>query len=418
MKISLTAALKSKTAAAGRYSDGRNLYLNVSKTGAKSWLFIWMPKGTKRQRECGLGSATGAGSTVCLTLDQARAAAAIVRAQIEAGIDPIAAKEIADVTFGALMTKIIENEKPLWKVSPKGVCLQAEEWARTRDKYCLTLKNRQAGSITTNDVLTVIEPMWIATNETAKRVLNRIERTLQMAIARDLLAGKNPARFDDHLEHLLPKVADTSENHAALPYADAPAFMAKLGTYNGLSAKALAFTVLTAVRSANTVGMRWDEVDLDAGLWTIPAERMKVEKRGDVAIAHIVPLSTAALAILESLKGLDADVVFPGKSKGGTIAPGAMLAKLCDPKEKGGMGYADTATVHGMRATFATWVNEETGFAAEEREFALAHVKKADVAAYQRGTSVEKRRPMMQAWANYCEGKADANILQFAARAA
>lgn len=412
----LSHALKTASPKPGRYAAGRNLYLNVTATGAKSWVFLWMLNG--KQRELGLGSYTGAGSAISLTLPQARLAADRTRIQLADGIDPIAAKvqaKAATVTFAELMVDTIRNlkgnDKDGWKVV-NGVCEQEAEWTRSLTTHAASLMAKPAGRIGDAEVVAVLKPIWNTIPVTAERVRFRIEKIMAVAISRKVYSGENPARYSGHIENLVGKRSSkkAQDNHAALPYGDIPAFMAKVLPLKGTASKGLAFTILTATRTDEARLARWTEIDLDKGLWTIPAERMKA------GVEHIVPLSTAALALLASLPRLVGnDFVFTGQKEGTSVGPTAFSDKLTDPVKKGGLGLKGVATVHGMRSSFSDWVGDQTTFAKEDREFCLAHGLDAVEGAYRRATAVEKRRAIMQAWANYCEGRSSVVALQVAA---
>lgn len=415
--MKLTAATVNATLKAGRHSDGRNLYLSVSPTGGKSWLFIWRAENGK-QRELGLGSFTGAGSTTALSLKEARLAADMARMQIAAGIDPIEAKVAAKrttVTFASLMADAITafkgNAKDGWKVV-NGVCEQEAEWTRSLTTHAASLMTKQAGRIGDAEVVAVLKPIWFTIPVTAERVRYRIEKIMAVAISRKVCSGENPARYEGHIENLVGKrpTKKGQDNHAALHYDAAPALVAKLLASKGTAAKGLAFTILTATRTDEARLARWSEVDLDKGLWTIPAERMKA------GVEHIVPLSTTAIDLLVSLgRTVGNDFVFTGQKEGSAVGATAFSDKLTDPVKKGGLGLKGQATVHGMRSTFSDWVGDETSFAKEDREFCLAHGLDAVEGAYRRASAVKKRRAIMQAWANYCEGKGNVVALQVAA---
>lgn len=402
---------------AGRYSDGRNLYLSVSPTGSKSWVFMWAQQG--RQRELGLGSYTGAGRAVSVSLKQARLAADAVRVQLAAGIDPIAAKRsvvLSATTFGDVMEMEIAKQRVDWKVKD-GVCEQEIEWRRSLTTHASGLIRLAVGRVDVNAVLKVLKPIWADIPVTAERVRYRIEKIMDTATAKGMFTGENPARYKGHIEvHLgkRPSKKSKGENrkgsHAALHYDAIPGFMAKLLPLKGNASKALAFTTLTAVRTDEARLAQWSEFNLDAGLWVIPAERMKA------GVAHVVPLSTTALELLASMPRVAGNpFVFFGKKDGETIGATAMADKLTDPAKKGGMGYAGTATVHGMRSSFRDWVGDKTHFASDDAELCLAHGLDATEGAYRRETAVEKRRAIMQAWADYCEGKSNVVALAVAA---
>jgi integrase len=242
-------------------------------------------------------------------------------------------------------------------------------------------------------VMKVIEPIWAIKPETASRVRGRIESVLDWATARGYRQGENPARWRGHLENLLPKKSKVRrvEHHAALPYAEIAAFMAELRQQEGVAAHALEFAILTAARTGEVIGAKWDEIDPGERLWTVPADRMKAGKE------HRVPLSDPALAILEGMRKIrQGDHIFPGGKAGRPISNMAMLMLLRR------MGRGDL-TAHGFRSSFRDWAAERTTFPAEVAEMALAHTVSDKVeAAYRRGDLFQKRRQLSDAWAQFC----------------
>jgi integrase len=242
-------------------------------------------------------------------------------------------------------------------------------------------------AIDTTLIMKAIEPIWIKTPETASRVRGRIEAILDWATARSFRQGENPARWRGHLDKLLPKKARVRrvEHHAALPFTKVSTFINELRQQGGVGARALEFAILTAARTGEAIGARWDEFDLVERLWTVPRERMKADKE------HRVPLSDAALAILEDLRSVrNGDFVFQGGRTGRPISNMAMTMLLRR------MGRGDL-TVHGFRSSFRGWASERTGFPAEVAEMALAHtVADAVERAYRRGDLFQKRRQMME----------------------
>lgn len=434
MKISLASALKtSKPAVAAktglpcavRYPDGRNLYLLVSKTGAKSWVYQWLPKrghaafiGEGRYREIGLGSYTGAGSTLCLGLEEARLAADRVRLQIADGIDPIAAKQQPKLTvvptFAELLADVIDIEKALWKPEADGTYANETEWRRSLAKYASSISTMAIDRVGEAEVLAVLRPIWKSIPVTADRIRYRIKAVISLAKKRGKYAGENPAE-KEHVESApgfgkqLRKNAEDA--HTELHYDAIPALMAKLAACKGSAAKGLAFTVLTAVRTDEAREARWSEIDLDKGEWTIPAERMKA------GVKHIVPLSTSAITLLASLPRFAGnDFIFAGKKDGSCVGATAFSDKLCDAPKKGGLGYFGEATVHGMRKSFRNWVGDKlTGYTDQVFEFCLAHKLEGVEGSYRTMTAVEKRREIMQSWADYCDGKTGQNVVRIAA---
>jgi integrase len=242
-------------------------------------------------------------------------------------------------------------------------------------------------------VLKAVEPIWTEKPETAGRVRGRIESILDWASARGYRQGENPARWRGHLENLLPHKAKVRrvEHYAALPYVEIAGFMPALRQQEGIAARALEFAILTAARTGEVIGARWEEINLTDKLWLVPAERMKAGKE------HRVPLSAPALAILENLaKVREGEFVFPGGRHGRPISNMSMLM-LLRRIDRGDL------TVHGFRSAFSDWCAERSTFPAEVREMALAHAVGDKVeAAYRRGDLFQKRRQLAEAWAKFC----------------
>ncbi|MFC3175413.1 tyrosine-type recombinase/integrase [Novosphingobium bradum] len=387
-----------KNAGIGRHADGGGLYLRVQAGGARSWLFRSTIGG--KARDVGIGPAAGP-NAIPLTKarDMVRALAAqAAQGEMIEGKRTVARKVAAKVQAAALAAK------PFREVAEAFIDLREDSWrnGKHRAQWRATLVayaypvfgDLPVSQIETAHVMEALEPIWKAKPETASRVRGRIENILDAAKVQGLRSGENPARWRGHLDHLLPKRArHTRGNHAALPYADLPGFMADLRGRDAVAARALEFTILTAARSGEVLGATWGEIDLEAALWTIPAGRMKAGKE------HRVPLSPRAMALVEIAKGLrtraepDAPV-FPS-AKGKTLSGMAMAMLLRRMK-------LEAITVHGFRSTFRDWAAERTGFSHEVCEMALAHVigNKAE-AAYRRGDLFDKRRKLMEAWAAY-----------------
>lgn len=369
---------------AGRHADGGGLYLIVDHSGAKRWAFIY--RRDEKLREMGLGGINA------VTLARARELATQARADLQDGKDPIALKKATQEvpTFGAAADAFIKAMKPQFR-NAKHVA----QWEMTLTKYAADLRDKPVNEIATTDVLAVLEPIWLEKNETASRLRGRIERVLDAAKAKGHRTGENPALWRGHLSNLLPKRQKlTRGHHAALPYADVPAFVEQLRARASTAARALEFTILTAARSGETLNARWREIDRVAKVWTVPGERMKAGRE------HRVPLTPQALAILEEMAqaGAEPDAyVFPGQKEGRPLSPMAMEMQLRRMKV--------AVTVHGFRSSFRDWCSEETAFAREIAEAALAHVVgDATERAYRRGDALEKRRQLMTAWADYCSG--------------
>ena len=389
MKGGLTAR-KVVTAKPGKYSDGGNLYLIVSANGSRKWVlrFTWrgMPK------EMGLGSAA------TVSLADARDKAATARRKIAQGLNPIdERKRTSGVpTFGEMADQVREalsagfrNEK------------HKAQWKSTLATYAAPLRDKPMDSVTTDDVLAILKPIWTTKAETASRVRGRIEKILDAAKAKGFRDGENPARWRGHLDHLLPQPSKLARgHHPAMPYDEVSQFVSKLREREAIAALALELCILTVARSGEILGMRWDEIDLAKKIWTLPAHRMKAGRE------HRVPLSSRAVTILHGLAKRSSDFVFPGQRRDKPLAATAMEMMLRRTK-------IDNATVHGFRSSFRDWAGNETGYPRDLIETALAHVvgDKAEQ-AYRRSDALEKRRNLMEAWAHYCEPKRTINIVR------
>lgn len=261
-------------------------------------------------------------------------------------------------------------------------------------------------TIATDDVLAVLKPIWTTRAETASRVRGRIEKVLDAAKAKGFRDGENPARWRGHLDHLLPRPSKLARgHHAAMPYEDVAAFIAKLREREAPSGLALELCIITAARSGEILGMRWPEIDLDKKIWTVPADRMKAGRE------HRVPLPTRAVAIVRQLEKLKAgEFVFPGQARNKPLSNMALEMVLRRMK-------IENATVHGFRSSFRDWAGNVSSFPREVTETALAHVigDKAEQ-AYRRSDALEKRRKLMETWAAYCEAKRPGNVVQIRKR--
>ena len=399
-------ALEIKHAKAGMHADGNGLYLRVQASGAKGWIFRFQLGG--KRREMGIGTLAERPAV------DARAAAAELGRMVREGIDPIeernrreqeandAAKqaEAGTVLFRQVAADYIASHRAGWRNAK-----HADQWANTLATYAEPVIGDLApADVTTEHLLTILSPIWTTKPETASRVRSRIELVLSYAKAKKLRDGENPAMWRGHLDALLPKPSRVKKvrHHPALPYAQMSEFMLALRNVQGLGARALEFVILNAARSGEVRLAEWREIDLDAATWTIPADRMKARR------AHRVPLSQAALRLLESLPRLDGtDLLFPGMREQRPMSDMALTAVIrrmnedrprwIDPKSNA------QAVPHGFRSTFRDWCAEQTHFPAEMAEIALAHTVGDKVeAAYRRGDMFEKRRAMMQAWAEWC----------------
>jgi integrase len=382
----------------GRYSDGNGLYLAVRSGGSKQWAFIYRRDG--KLREMGLGSPLKG-----VTLAMARNLRDEARGAMARGDDPLEARRQAEQSaagipaFGSYALALVERIEKGFS-NPK----HRQQWRNTLQTYCEPIWNLPVDRIDTVGVLACLTPIWQAKPETASRVRGRIERVLNAAKAERLRSGENPAAWRGHLDATLPKPAKlTRGHHAALAYTDMPPFMSDLRARAALAALALELAVLTATRTSEVLNAKWAEFDLDAGLWTIPAERMKARRE------HRVALSNRALAIVKELSAARcSEYVFSGQKAGKPLSNMAMLMLL----ER--MGRRRTITSHGFRSTFSDWASEVSPYSSELRETALAHTigNKAE-AAYRRGDALEKRRAMMEAWSAWCEPK-EQNVVAFA----
>jgi integrase len=367
----------------GRYADGAGLYLVICKDGRKAWVFRFTLNG--RRHDKGLGNA------LLVPLAEVRERCVQMRADIRAGRNPIVqARRLPErPTFELVAREYIEAMKPSWR-SVK----QAAIWEQNITSYCAALLSLPVNEVDTDQVLGVLKPLWSRIPETASRVRGRVEAVLDSAKARGLRSGDNPARWKGHLALMLPKRAMLTRGHmAAAQIDDMPKIMAELTRRPSTAALALRFTILTSARTAESLFAIWPEIN-SASIWIVPPERMKMGKE------HRVPLSRAAHEVLELAKRRQCnDYIFPSEQSGKAMSNMAMSMLL---KQRMGLNI----TVHGFRSTFRDWVAERTNYASELAEMALAHsIANKVEAAYRRGDMLEKRRAMMEAWAQFCLGE-------------
>lgn len=381
------------------------LVLQISKSGTKSWL-MRVAVGGKR-REIGMGGYPD------VTLAGAKEAGRVIREKIKSGIDPVAERAAARsklvaavasaITFKTAAEKYIEANESGWKSAK-----HAAQWTATLERYTYpTIGNIQVAHIDTAHIVSILEPIWNTKTETASRIRGRIEAILDWSKVRGYRKAENPARWKGHLDHILPSrnKVQKAKHHAALDYRNIGEFMAALRTVDGMGARALEFAILTATRSGEVRGATWTEIDQKAGVWIIPAERMKAERE------HRIPLSPAALAILESLpRILGTPLLFPS-AKNDVLSDMTLTAVIrrmhLTSTKSGNIGWCDTAgkivTAHGFRSTFRDWAGETTSYPREVIEHALAHqLKDKAEAAYARGTLFKKRYSLMVDWAFFC----------------
>lgn len=389
----LTAIKVEKLKEPGRYGDGGNLWLQVSKWGTKSWIFRYNLGG--RERHMGLGDFP------TLSLAEAREKALAARKLVKIdGIDPIEqrrqakeAKRIEDasrITFRAAAERYIAAHESSWR-NP----IHRAQWPSTLDRFAYAvIGDLPVSSVTTAHVMQILEPIWQTRTETASRTRGRIEAVLDWATARHYRTGENPARWRGHLDKLLPAKTKVRKvrHQPAMAIDEVPGFIAELRRSEFVSARALEFTILCAARTGEVIGAKWSEIDLAAKVWTIPGERMKSGRE------HRVPLSGRAIELLGTVpRVVGCAFVFPGARAGHGLSNMAMLECLREMRGR-------SVSVHGFRSTFRDWAGERTNFPREIAEAALAHVlgDKTE-AAYRRGDALEKRRRLMEAWAGFCD---------------
>ena len=396
-----------KDAIPGRTALGGGLYLTIKKSGSASFGFRYSSgtniNGNQRLRLIGLGGFCAKTNT----LGMARSKATDLKAMINKGIDPIeqsiqdqkrteaANKEnkIKDemnlATFDSVALEYIESKKAEWKNAK-----HQQQWVNTLTTYAFpSIGKMPVADIETAHVLAVLKPIWNTKTETATRVRTRLEAVLSYAEAKNWRTGGNPARWRGHLSAILPspqKLKDR-KHHSALPYGELPQFMSILSNTDGMGARALEMTVLTATRTKESLGAKWSEIDLDNRVWTIPKERMKA------GVEHRVPLSDQAMKVVTKMADNKmSDYVFPNRASGKPMSNAGMSSVLKRLERT-------DITVHGFRSTFRDYVAEKTNTPERTAEAALAHkLKDASEAAYQRGDLIEKREILMQTWANYC----------------
>jgi integrase len=391
--MTLTTRRIAKLTQAGRYGDGHGLYLQVMSPTNRSWLLRYERSG--RERWMGLGPLH------TFDLQQARERARRARQQLFDGSDPLEARaaeraaralEAArTITFEKAARQYFDAHERKWKNAKH----RAQFLSTLTDYAFPTIGRLPVAAIDTGLVLKCIEPIWNEKTETANRVRGRIESVLDWATVRGYRTGDNPARWRGHLSEVLParETIQKTVHHAALQFGDLPAFMAALGQREGVAARALEFTILTAARTGEAIGATWDEIDLKTKVWTVPAGRIKGGRE------HRVPLSGRALEILQALPREERNpFVFIGPRNGG-------LSNMAMSSVLGRMERTDI-TVHGFRSTFRDWAAERTSYPNHVVEMALAHVVGDKVeAAYRRGDLFAKRVRLMADWARFCSMK-------------
>jgi integrase len=380
----------------GRYADGGGLYLQVTPKAdgdgvTRAWLFQYSWQGKVRQM--------GLGAYVNVSLSQARKRAKAARDKLADGIDPIAEKNaerraaaveaILPQTFEAFATEYIATHSPSWRNE-----IHRKQWTSTLRTYAYPIIGRMAvADIETSDVLRVLKPIWAAKLETADRVRGRIEKILHAAKAAKLRAGDNPAIWKNHLDHLLPSKKKNERHHPAMPYVDLPDFVRDLVKRDGIAPRALEMLILTIARTGSLIGMQDRELDLrNAHTWTIPGSRMKGGRE------HVVPLCDRAQQIVKTIAREKGNPhLFMGQKPGSHISNMTMLELM--------RKIAPDYVPHGFRSSFTDWANEKTDAKHEVIEMCMAHtIKNKTEAAYRRGDLLEKRRVLMDLWADYLYG--------------
>ena len=409
LKVATVIAAKAKTGHINtQFADGGGLYLQVTNVGTKSWLFKYTIHG--RTRGMGLGAVT------VFSLAEVRDIASDLRKKVAQGIDVIEERDrqkakavaaraarmtFADAMKQCLVKKFSELENPKHR----------KQWQSTLETYVLPrLGNKWVDEIDVQDVFAVLNPIWVDKTETATRVRSRIESVLSWATVSKYRSGENPAKWRGNLAELLPKpsAVATKRHQPSISVKEIPQWWISLKDAEGLAARALQFLTLCASRSGEVRGATWEEFDLDAGVWTIPARRMKASRE------HRVPLSAAALEILDATpRFVGNDLVFPG-AKGGPMSDmtlSAVMRRMHATKVKqDGQGWVDQisgdpAVPHGLRSTFRVWA-AESGVVHDLAEICLAHDVATEVErAYRRTDMVDQRRSVMDNWANFCIGK-------------
>jgi integrase len=372
-------------------SDGGNLYLIVADTGTRKWVlrFTWRD----RAKEMGLGSATS------VPLADARERAAEARHKIARGLNPIdeRKRDSGVPTFGQMADEVVKALSPGFRNDK-----HKAQWKSTLETYAAPLRAKAVDTIGTDDVLSVLKPIWTDKAETARRLRGRIEKVSDAAKAKGFRDGENPARWRGHLDHLLPRPSKlTRRHHLAMPYEDVAGFINNLREREGIAPLALEFLILTAARSGEVLGLRWPEIDFSLAVWTVPAARMKAGRE------HRVPLSGRAVAILRGLASSNkGEFAFPGQRPNKPLSSKSMELMLRRMN-------VTNATVHGFRSSFRDWAGNVTTFPREVIETALAHVigDRAEQ-AYRRSDALEKRRKLMDAWSAYCEAIPDSTVVQ------
>ena len=366
---------------AGRHGDGAGLYLVVDPSGARRWVVRVTVKGQKNAKGAPLRTDFGLGGADVVTLNAARERALEYRRMAKVGLNPRFNAKREVPTFEELAQQVHIDRMPTWKNAKHGA-----QWLNTLRDYAFPKIGRMpVDSIGQPEVLMCLSPIWTDKHETARRLAQRIKTVLDVARSRGFRDAENPVTAVKEAG-VLPKVKAKVVHHDAMPWRDVPAFYAELEGRSATAAKALQFTILTACRTSEVLGMTWGEVDLDARLWTIPAAQMKG------GVQHRVPLTDEMLRVLEPMKAMASEYVFEGQKRHRPLSHMSMLM-LMRRMERGQF------TVHGFRSTFRDWAGEEAGAPRQVAEAALAHQVGSEVErAYARSDLLERRRELMRNW--------------------
>jgi integrase len=401
--------LKSLIRKPGRHADGGGLYFRVIGQGKCYWVFRYRLNGCEREASLGPYPELG--------LEEARVKHADLRKQVKVDkSDPLATRQAAKAaliavsakpTFAEAADRYIKSHEAGWRNAK-----HRRQWRMTLTEYCRSIGSKPVDEITTDHVLGVLEPIWNEKPETGSKLRGRIEVVLDAARARGHIDADraNPARWRGHLDKLLSKPRKLSRgHHAALAYGDVPGFVARLRASSNMAALALEFLILNASRTLEVLGSRWSEIDLPNATWTVPPSRMKIGE------AHTIPLSDRAIAIIAEARSrarkepTPEGFVFPGARPRQPLSHMSMSIAL--------RRMGASATVHGFRTSFRTWASDIAHAEFEVAEQCLSHrVGSAVSRAYNRTSMLERRRPLMQSWADHVTGKTADNVVPLRAR--
>ena len=372
----------------GRHGDGNGLYLVVDPSGARRWIVRVTVKGQKNSKGAPLRTDFGLGGADVVTLAEARDRALEYRRMARQGLNPRfnGRKEIP--TFAEIAQQVHIERLPTWKNAKHG-----QQWINTLRDYAFPkIGSMPVDAVGQPEVLMCLSPIWTEKHETARRLAQRIKAVLDVARSKGLRSGENPVTAIRDAQ-VLPRVRARPKHHTAMAWQDVPAFYADLARRNAMAARALMFTILTASRTMEVLGIRWEEIDFENRLWTCPAERMKT------GTEHRVPLTDEMLSVIEPLRALASTYVFEGQKRHRPLSNMSMSMLMRR------MNIEDV-TVHGFRSTFRDWVAETTNTPREVAEMCLAHKVGSDVErAYARSDLLDRRRALMEEWSGYVCGE-------------